>query len=162
MRIRIDDCSSKPNSFSGYWPRRMAREKLQYLSSSRRVVPVDATLRRALRTSDHRPGRNQIALQKVKMAMAVQGSTNHYLIDKIQRWHWIEQARQVGLGSEIAQDIIAELVEATDRVINAVDALVPSRFPDGLAESILSGLDRQRNKLAALPSRSPAPAGAIS
>jgi serine/threonine-protein kinase HipA len=95
------------------------------------------------------PGRNQIARQKVKMAMAVRGSTNHYLIEKIQRRHWIEQARRVGLGSETAQDIIAEVVNETDDVISAVDALVPSGFPDGLAESILGGVGRQRDRLIA-------------
>jgi serine/threonine-protein kinase HipA len=102
------------------------------------------------------PGRNQIARQKAKMAMAVRGSANHYLIDKIQRRHWIEQARRVGLGSETAQGIIAEVVDATDQVINEVSGLVPSGFPKGLAESILGGVGRQRNKLAATPSRSSA------
>lgn len=105
------------------------------------------------------PGRNQIARQKAKMAMAVRGNTNHtnhYLIDRIQRRHWIEQARQVELGSERAQDIIAEVVDSTDHVINKVNGLVPSGFPKGLAESILSGIGKQRNKLAAAPSRSSA------
>jgi serine/threonine-protein kinase HipA len=95
------------------------------------------------------PGRNQIARQKPKMAMAVRGSTNHYLIDKIQRRHWIEQARHVELGSKTAQDIISEVVDATDHVIGAVRGLVPSEFPAGLAESILSGIERQRDRLAA-------------
>ncbi|MGE8488654.1 MAG: HipA domain-containing protein, partial [Paraburkholderia nemoris] len=95
------------------------------------------------------PGRNQIARQKVKMAMAVRGSSNHYLIEKIQRRHWIEQARQIGLGSEAAQDVIAEVASATDDVISAVDALVPSGFPDGLAESILGGVGKQRDRLIA-------------
>lgn len=93
------------------------------------------------------PGRNQIARQKAKMAMAVRGSTNHYLIDKIQRRHWIEQARQVGLGSETAKNIIAEVVDATDHVISTVSALVPPGFPDGLAESILGGIEKQRDRL---------------
>jgi serine/threonine-protein kinase HipA len=100
------------------------------------------------------PGRNQIARQKAKMAMAVRGSTNHYQIDKIQRRHWIEQARQVGLGSDAAQEIIAEVTDLTDQVIDEVSDLVPSRFPKGLAESILSGVEKQRNKLAAAPRQS--------
>lgn len=88
------------------------------------------------------PGCNQIARQKAKMAMAVRGSATHDLIDKIQRRHWIEQARQIGLGSETAQDIIAEVVDMTDRVIDEVSGQVPSGFPKGLAESILSGVRR--------------------
>lgn len=81
--------------------------------------------------------------------MAVRGSTHHYLIENIHRRHWIEQARQVGLGSETVQDVIAEVVDATDQVINEVNGLVPSEFPKGLAESILGGVGRQRDRLAA-------------
>ncbi|WP_176061024.1 type II toxin-antitoxin system HipA family toxin [Paraburkholderia sp. BCC1876] len=98
-------------------------------------------------------GRNQIARQKAKMAMAVRGSTNHYLIDRIQHRHWIEQARQVGLGRVAAQEIIEEVVDATDGVISAVNAQVPPDFPGGLAESILKGIGKQRDRLRAAGAR---------
>lgn len=38
-------------------------------------------------------GKNQISPHKAKLAMARRGSTNYYLIDKIQRRHWIAQAQ---------------------------------------------------------------------
>ncbi|EEQ08116.1 hypothetical protein yberc0001_810 [Yersinia bercovieri ATCC 43970] len=68
-------------------------------------------------------GRNQIAAPKIKLAMAVRGSKNYYFINQIQRHHWRKQAELVGLGAVLAD----------------------------LAESILTGLHRQCDKIAAMP-----------
>ena len=95
-------------------------------------------------------GRNHIAPQKAKLAMAVRGSSNHYLIDKIQRRHWGMQARQVGLGTAVAEDIIEELIEATADVVTRVRAQLPPSFPEDLAEAILGGVKKQCAKLAAM------------
>jgi serine/threonine-protein kinase HipA len=51
--------------------------------------------------------RNQIAPQKAKLAMAVRGSSNHYLIDKILPRHWFQQGRQAGLG-ELTSRVVYE------------------------------------------------------
>lgn len=96
-------------------------------------------------------GRNHIAPQKAKLAMAVRGSSNHYLIDKIQHRHWIAQARQVELGAETAAEIIEEVIGATEGVISAVSAQLPQDFPMDVADAILSGIRRQNAKLAAMP-----------
>jgi serine/threonine-protein kinase HipA len=95
-------------------------------------------------------GRNQLAPQKVKLAMAVRGSSNHYLLDKIQRRHWLAQARQAGLGSNVAEIIIAELLAATAEVLKSVSAQLPADFPPSLADAILDGVQRQCDKLAAM------------
>jgi serine/threonine-protein kinase HipA len=87
-------------------------------------------------------GRNRIPPQKAKLAMAVRGSSNHYLIDKIQRRHWIAQARQVGLGAAAAERLIEEVIVATETVIGEVEKLLPDDFPMDVAEAILSGMRR--------------------
>ena len=94
-------------------------------------------------------GRNQIPPQKAKLAMAVGGSSNHYLIDKIQRRHWIAQAKQVGLGAVAAGQLIGEVIEATDIVIAEVEKLLPDDFPMDVAEAIFRGMRKQSTKLAA-------------
>ncbi|WP_235895421.1 hypothetical protein [Yersinia rochesterensis] len=96
-------------------------------------------------------GRNQIAAQKTKLAMAVRGSKNYYLINQIQRRHWRKQAEIVGLGAALADTIIDEVIAATPRVITQVQARLPADFPADLAESILTGLQRQCDKIAAMP-----------
>ena len=94
-------------------------------------------------------GKNQISPQKAKLAMAVRGSTNYYLIEKIQRRHWIEHARQVGLGAEIAERLLADVVASTNTVIASVSKILPDTFPMDLAEAIFDGMKRQSARLAA-------------
>ncbi|MBZ0093327.1 MAG: type II toxin-antitoxin system HipA family toxin [Sulfuricellaceae bacterium] len=95
-------------------------------------------------------GRNQISPHKAKLAMAVRGSANYYLIEKIQRLHWIAQAQQVGLGAAAAEQLMEEVVESTEFVIGEVDKLLPDDFPMDMAEAVFSGMRRQSAKLAAV------------
>lgn len=95
-------------------------------------------------------GRNQIAPQKAKLAMAVRGTSNHYLIEKIQWRQWISQAQQVGLGAGVADRLIREVADSTERVISAVGSLLPPGFPMDVADSIFAGMNKQCAKLAAV------------
>ena len=97
-------------------------------------------------------GKNQIPPQKAKLAMAVRGSTNYYLIEKIQRRHWIAQAQQVGLGAAAAEQLIEEIIESTEAVIADVSRLLPDNFPMDLAEAIFSGMKKHCIKLATVRS----------
>ena len=97
-------------------------------------------------------GKNQIPPQKAKLAMAVRGSTNYYLIEKIQRRHWIVQAQQVGLGAAAAEQLIEEIIESTETVIADVSRLLPDNFPMDLAEAIFSGMKKHCIKLATVRS----------
>lgn len=91
--------------------------------------------------------KNQIAPQKAKLAMAVRGGTNYYLIEQIQRRHWIAQALQVGLSAAHAEQLIEEVRGATDSVINKVAKILPAGFPSDLAENVFSGMRRQCKRL---------------
>lgn len=93
-------------------------------------------------------GRNKIPPQKAKLAMAVRGSANYYLIERIQRRHWIAQARQVGLGEAAAEQLIEDVIDSTESVISTVGGLLPDDFPVDVAEAIFSGMRRQSTKLA--------------
>jgi len=95
-------------------------------------------------------GKNQISPYKAKLAMAVRGSTNHYLIDKIQRQHWMAQAQQVGLGAVAAEQLIEEVIETTESVIGEVEKLLQGDFPMDVAEAVFSGMRRQSARLAAV------------
>lgn len=82
--------------------------------------------------------------------MAVRGSANHYLIDKIQRRHWVEQAPQVGLGATAAEQLIAAVTEATESVIGAVGQALPHDFPMDVADAVFGGMRKHAAKLAAM------------
>lgn len=94
-------------------------------------------------------GRGRIALQKAKLAMAVRGSANHYLLERIRYSHWLAQARQAGLASALAADWIDELLEKTELVLQTVSQELPADFPQDVAVTIFQGVRRQRDKLAA-------------
>lgn len=94
-------------------------------------------------------GRNRISPHRAKLAMAVRGSANYYRIDTIQRRHWINQAQQVGLGAEAAEQLIEEVIACTESVIDAVNKLLPKGFPPDVAEAIFSGMRKQSTRLAA-------------
>jgi serine/threonine-protein kinase HipA len=87
-------------------------------------------------------------MQKAKLAMAVRGTSNHYLIGQILRRHWITQGQQVGLPPDAVDDMIASVVHATQGVIDTVAAQLPSGFPEDLASAIFDGMSRQSKKLA--------------
>jgi serine/threonine-protein kinase HipA len=96
-------------------------------------------------------GKNQISPFKAKLAMAVRGSANYYLIKQIQRRHWINHARQVALGAAAAEQLIEEVVESTESVISIVSNLLPEDFPMDIAEAIFTGMRSQTAKLAGVP-----------
>lgn len=95
-------------------------------------------------------GKNQISPRKAKLAMAVRGKTNYYLIDRIQRRHWIAQAQQVGLGAAAAEQLIEEVIKSTESVIGEVGKLLTDDFPMDIAEAVFIGMRRQSAKLAAV------------
>lgn len=90
----------------------------------------------------------QIASQKLKLAMGVRGSSNHYRIQEIQRRHWIAQGRQVGLDERVVTTIIDELLGATEQVLTAAEAALPADYPMDVAESIFRGVRAQAKRLA--------------
>lgn len=95
-------------------------------------------------------GKYQIPPHKARLAMAVRGSTNHYLIETIRRRHWIAQSQQVGLGAAAAEQLIEEVIESTESVIGKVGNLLPHGFPMDMAEAVFGGMRRQSAKLAAV------------
>lgn len=93
-------------------------------------------------------GANKIAPQKAKLAMAVRGSTNHYLLDKIHYRHWLAQSQQAGLGADVARQLIVEVIEMTGFVINQVRSSIKEPFPMDIAESIFTGMEEKVQILA--------------
>ena len=93
-------------------------------------------------------GANKVAPQRAKLAMAVRGKQNHYNLQRIQRRHWLAHAAQVGLGAVAAEMVIEEVLAAVDDVVASSFAQIPAGYPKDLAEAILQGLLRQRDRLA--------------
>lgn len=96
-------------------------------------------------------GKNKLAPQRAKLSMAIRGSTNYYRLDQIQRRHWGKMAQQVALGTDIAEEIIEEVLATAESVATAMVRLLPHDFPRGIADAILEGMLRNCRKLRAMP-----------
>ncbi|WP_244831819.1 type II toxin-antitoxin system HipA family toxin [Caballeronia sp. TF1N1] len=93
-------------------------------------------------------GRNQLAAQRAKLAMAVHGKNIHYVIAEILPRHWIAQGRTVGFAAPEVEALIAEVTARTQQVVDEVASVLPRDFPMDIAEAIFNGMRRLCNKLA--------------
>jgi serine/threonine-protein kinase HipA len=84
------------------------------------------------------------------MAMAVEGANRHYHWWQIQRRHFNHMARKYGY-SQGAEAQIQHLIEATPRVIEAVNQQLPANFSPFVAEAIFSGLTAAALTLSQMP-----------
>ncbi len=84
-------------------------------------------------------GRNKLAKQDARMAMAVTGRNKHYRWDQIQRRHWAETARQCGFAAEI-DALIGEIAALAPFAIHTVEAELPRGFRSAVSEPIFEGL----------------------
>lgn len=92
-------------------------------------------------------GANQLAPQKVRMAMALNGSKPRYLWWGLEPRHWLATAKNSGIDPVVALRVMAEMVAATPSVIAAVSEKIPPGFPDAVREPILTGLDKAALRL---------------
>jgi serine/threonine-protein kinase HipA len=95
---------------------------------------------------------NCISPHKIKLAMAVKGSDNYYLMRQIQRRHWSNHAKLVGLGAATAEQIIEDLINKTEEVVNSIYAQIPKWFPMDVADAILHGMLNQCESIKQMPS----------
>jgi serine/threonine-protein kinase HipA len=93
-------------------------------------------------------GTGRLPAQKVKLAMAVRGKNVHYLLNQIQRRHWIAQGQRVGFPASEVETMIDELTAQTGPVIDEVSSQLPEDFPQDVAEAIFEGMLRLSGKLA--------------
>ncbi|RDU98615.1 type II toxin-antitoxin system HipA family toxin [Trinickia dinghuensis] len=92
-------------------------------------------------------GRNKIAAQKVKLAMAVRGKNSHYQIAQIQRRHWVAQGQRVGYRDDQIEAMVDDVTSRTDAAISQAASELPSTFPSDLSDAIFEGMRRLNTRL---------------
>ena len=90
---------------------------------------------------------NQIAKQKVKMAMAIRGSKNYYHLHKIQYRHFIQQGKEVGFTEVEVIELIDSVLRELDTVIENANTNLPKDFPTNISDKIFAGMRTQAKKL---------------
>ena len=94
-------------------------------------------------------GPDQFDYQKLRLAMKLTGKNRHDRLRDIQRRHFNQTARTIGLVAG-AEHIIGPLLERTPSVIETVESRLPSGFNPQVAESIFAGLAGSMKKLATM------------
>jgi serine/threonine-protein kinase HipA len=93
---------------------------------------------------------SQIPLQKARLAMALHSKSAHYKIKDIQRRHFHQLGKQMGIVDAvdgIVEEIIARASDVTDRV----GGELPRSFPEKVSDAIFGGLKQSAKQLAAMP-----------
>ena len=96
-------------------------------------------------------GANQLSPFKAKMAMAVRSKNTHWVMRDIVRRHWLATGKEHGVvapDGRGAETVLDDIVAQTPEVIRSVRALLPEKFPENVADSILNGLQVAAGKLA--------------
>lgn len=84
----------------------------------------------------------QIPPERLRMAMAVIGKNRHYRWARILRRHWLHTVKNCGLDEATAEESMAELIEATPKVIEYVSKQLPADFPVRVSETLFKGIEK--------------------
>jgi len=92
-------------------------------------------------------GKKQVPWQKAKLAMAV-GKSRHYRLKDITRRHFEETAKNSGFSEKALSKLVEEIGDVAHSDLLGKIRL-PSKFPEGIAASILKGIQSQAERLTA-------------
>jgi serine/threonine-protein kinase HipA len=94
-------------------------------------------------------GPNKISWHNAKLAMSVRGSNKHYLLKNIQRRHFNAMAAQWGMGAS-AELLFEDILATTPAVVASVQQDLPTGFPQHVLDTILQGLMKSADQIAAM------------
>lgn len=84
----------------------------------------------------------EILWKQFRLAMAF-GTKPNYQIRQIAPRHFFETADQAGVGREVVESVLAELVDRGATAVDSVVSKLPRNFPDQVASSITAGFKRR-------------------
>jgi len=76
---------------------------------------------------------------KMKLALAV-GDNNHYVVDTILPWHFIQTGETAGIPAATTQDILRELQARVPAALEVTRQELPAGFPDAVINSVYNGI----------------------
>jgi serine/threonine-protein kinase HipA len=91
-------------------------------------------------------GKNQLALERAKLAMSLRGRRAHYRLNEIAGLHWQEIARRTGLPDLWKR--MQSFVEAAPAALERVEKRLPHAFPERVYATIRDGVLGQVRRFA--------------
>ena len=81
----------------------------------------------------------QIERKQMKLAMSV-GTSRHYRIEDIRGRHFLQTTERAGLPGAVASEALAEVAQAADGVMKAIEKQLPRSFPERIHISVKTAL----------------------
>jgi serine/threonine-protein kinase HipA len=94
--------------------------------------------------------RNELALERAKLAMAIRGRRPHYRIDEITGRHWRELVDRIGIADLWSR--MQALVDEAPAAFERLEALLPPHFPERVYARIRTGVTNQARRFKATAS----------
>ncbi len=88
--------------------------------------------------------KNQLPMEKAKLAMAVRGKNTHYRINEIQARHWSALTEDTAIPG--IWERMHMLVDSADSAVDQVEKDLPNGFPERVFTSIRDGIRRQARR----------------
>ena len=92
-------------------------------------------------------GKNQLAFEKAKLAMALRGRSAHYRLKEITARHWRELAGQTGIPDLWTR--MQSFVESAPAALTRVEKRLPRAFPERVYTTVRDGAQGQARRFAA-------------
>ena len=86
-------------------------------------------------------GKNQLPIEKAKLAMAIRGKSAHYRLTEITARHWESLAEASGLRAAWQQ--MQDLVESAVPVFDRLEGRLPAKFPERVYRAVRTGMKAQ-------------------
>jgi serine/threonine-protein kinase HipA len=84
----------------------------------------------------------QVLWKQFRLAMAF-GTKPHYQIRQIAPRHFFQTAAKAGMGRQVVESIIQELLDISSAAVDSVLSKLPKKFPAQVATSIAAGMKRR-------------------
>ena len=97
----------------------------------------------------------QIPWNQFRLAMGF-GATPHYSMRKIAPRHFFETGQGAGIGRDVTESIIEELLGGASAAVDAVISKLPTGFPEKIAASIDAGIAKRLRMLENWEAEAPA------
>ena len=91
-------------------------------------------------------GKNQLPLEKVKLAMALHGKRSHYRVNEMQAHHWRALAEQAAVPD--LWERMKSFVESASATFDRLEGTLPPGFPERVFATIRTGLRSQARRFA--------------
>lgn len=89
-------------------------------------------------------GKNQLAIEKAKMAMALHGNRPHYRVNEIQTRHWRALAEQTAIPG--IWERMRAFVDSANSAVDRVEKQLPREFPERVLKTIRNGVRSQARR----------------